>query len=116
MGGGFDCQSCGACCVNLPSNRASGVTFWVPLDSSDRLLTRRDLVKKHITYDRSGQPQLRMGHDGRCLALRGELGDAVECAIYRDRPGPCRAVQPGGETCLRARREHGLDRFESLVR
>ena len=105
----YDCQACGACCVNLPANRATGVAYWVEIGSSDRLLARRDLVRKHVAYDPSGRPHLRMAHDGSCLALRGQLGAKVECAIYHARPGPCRRVQPGDDACLRSRRAHGLE-------
>jgi Fe-S-cluster containining protein len=105
----LDCQRCGACCVNLPSNRATGVVYWVELATSDRLLARADLVRKHVTRDAHGVPHLRMAHDGRCLALRGPLGEKVACGIYRDRPSPCRRVQPGDDACLRSRRAHGLE-------
>ena len=108
MSSSYDCQACGACCVNMPANRAQGVTYWVELSPSDRLLTRRDLLRKHVTYDRQGVPHLRMAPDGRCLALHGDLGDDVTCSIYRDRPSPCRRVQAGDETCLRSRAAHGI--------
>jgi Fe-S-cluster containining protein len=105
---GYDCLACGVCCVNPASNRAAGVTFWVKIAPNDRMLTRRDLVRKFVTVDRSGNAQLKMAHDGRCLALRGELGVEASCSIYRDRPGPCRSAQPGGEVCVNARRAAGL--------
>lgn len=104
----LDCQQCGACCVNLPSNRAKGFTYWVEIDPSDRLITRADLVRKHVIQDASGVPHLRLTHDGRCLALRGTVGARVKCGIYHERPSPCRRVQPGDEQCLRYRAEHGF--------
>ena len=104
----YDCQACGACCSNLPANRAQGVAYWVELSPRDRLLERRDLVRKHVTYDRHGVPHLRMAHDGSCLALRGTIGDEVTCAIYADRPSPCRRVQAGDESCERSRAAFGL--------
>lgn len=106
---GLDCQRCGACCVNLPANRATGVVYWVEIAPGDRLLTRPDLVRKHVVRDGSGTAHLRMAHDGRCLALRGTLDVEVECGIYHARPGPCRRVQPGDDSCLRSRRAHGLE-------
>lgn len=105
----LDCQRCGACCVNLPSNRAQGVAYWVEIAEGDRLLSRRDLVRKLVTRDRNGVPHLRLAPDGRCLSLRGELGAKVSCGIYNERPSPCRRVQPGDAACLRSRRAHGLD-------
>jgi hypothetical protein len=50
----------------------------------------------------------------RCVALRGEVGRAVSCLIYAQRPGPCREFAPlatvgrGDEACDDARRRHGL--------
>lgn len=50
----------------------------------------------------------------RCVALRGDIGTAVSCAIYESRPSACRdfaplsAVGRGDEACDDARRRHGL--------
>jgi uncharacterized protein len=104
----LDCRTCGACCVNLPSNRAEGFSYWVEIDDADHILARRDLVKKLVVYDADAVPHLRVAADGRCLALRGALGRSTSCGIYHERPSPCRRVQPGDALCLRYRREHGL--------
>ena len=104
----LDCRRCGACCVNLPSNRAEGFTSWVEVAPDDALLARADLVRKHVVVDADGLAHLRIAADGRCLALRGPLGRSVSCAIYHHRPTPCRKVQPGDSLCLRYRAEHGL--------
>lgn len=40
----------------------------------------------------------------RCVALVGELGQRVGCAIYGVRPGPCRELEAGSDACERARR------------
>jgi Fe-S-cluster containining protein len=104
----FDCRTCGACCINLPANQAEGFADWVEIAPTDALLDRKDLVKKHVTYDIHGVPHLRMSPTGRCLALRGALGRDVSCTIYADRPTPCRKVQPGDSLCLRYRAEHGI--------
>jgi len=105
----YDCQRCGACCVNLPSNRAEQFTAWVEIEPDDAILERVDLVKK-LVHEIDGVPHLRLAPDGRCLGLRGALGDSVECAIYHHRPSPCRRVQPGDALCKRYRHEHGIDR------
>jgi Fe-S-cluster containining protein len=50
----------------------------------------------------------------RCIALEGQIGEAVRCGIYADRPSPCQDFAPfaplgiGDEACARARRRHGL--------
>jgi len=103
-----DCRACGACCVNLPSNAAEGFAWWVEIAADDRILARRDLVQKLVVYDAAAVPHLRVLDDGRCAALRGALGRSTRCAIYHDRPSPCRRVQPGDALCRRYRIEHGL--------
>jgi Fe-S-cluster containining protein len=104
----LDCQACGACCVNLPSNVAEGFVSWVEIGDDDVILRRTDLVRKLVVRDRDGVPHLRLAPDGRCAALRGALGRRVRCDVYAERPGPCRRVQPGDRLCERYRREHGL--------
>jgi Fe-S-cluster containining protein len=94
--------------VNLPSNRREGFGDWVEIADDDAILKHADLVRKHVVRDAEGVPHLRLAPDGRCIALRGALGHRVECTIYRDRPTPCRRVQPGDPRCLRYRAEHGL--------
>jgi Fe-S-cluster containining protein len=94
--------------VNLPENRAEGFVSWVEVAEDDRLLRRADLVRKHVVRDADGVPHLRLAADGRCLALRGAVGRDVSCAIYNDRPSPCRRVQPGDALCERYRAAHGL--------
>ena len=108
MSAELDCQQCGACCVNLPANRAEGFVYWVEIAGDDAILERADLVRKHVVYDEDGGPHLRITDDGRCLALRGTPGREVSCGIYHHRPSPCRTVQPGDALCLRYRREHGI--------
>jgi Fe-S-cluster containining protein len=103
----LDCQRCGACCVNVPSNQREGFASWVEIADDDAILRRGDLVTKLVVYDGDGVPHLRIARDGRCLALRGALGQHVACAIYPHRPSPCRRVQPGDANCLRYRAEHG---------
>lgn len=104
----FDCQLCGACCANLPSNREIGFNTYVEIEDGDAILDRPELQKKHVFYDDEGVPHLRLAPDGRCLALKGKIGGKVACGIYHARPSPCRRVQPGDGSCLRSRQEHGL--------
>jgi Fe-S-cluster containining protein len=104
----FDCRRCGACCANLPSNRAEQFTSWVEVEPGDRVLARPDLVRRHVVVDDDGVAHLRLAPDGRCLALRGTLGVRASCTMYHHRPSPCRRVQPGDDLCLRYRAEHGI--------
>lgn len=100
----YDCQACGACCVNPPDNHGEGFPWWVEVEDGDTIMKRADLVAKLVIRDTNDVPHLRIAEgDGRCLALRGAIGRAVSCGIYHHRPSPCRRVQPGDANCLRAR-------------
>lgn len=50
---------------------------------------------------------MRTDADGRCVALRGEIGKRVGCASYDRRPKACREFDPGSEGCLEARKAFG---------
>jgi len=62
----------------------------------------------------------RPDHPGRCIALAGEVGQAVSCTIYANRPSACRDFAPlsaigfGDEACDEARRHYGLPPLGSL--
>lgn len=104
------CLSCGACCAafRVDFHRAD-------LDPGDGRGVPRDLAVAVI-----GSLWRMRGTDEappRCIALVGEVGDrdgGVRCAIYEQRPGPCRDFAPyaplgiGDDACDRARRRHGL--------
>lgn len=108
----YDCQTCGACCVNPPENEAEGFRAWVEVAPGEPLLRRRDLVKKLCVIEADGPDRgavhLRLDASGRCLALRGALGRRVACTIYARRPAPCRRVQAGAPDCRRYRAALGL--------
>jgi len=105
----LDCQACGACCCNTNENRATRNQWYVEIEHGSRLLTRPDLARKYIAFDREQSPHMRLHADGRCAALVGTLGNDVHCAVYSQRPRGCRRVQPGDPDCLLARRERGID-------
>lgn len=54
----------------------------------------------------------------RCVALEGEIGKAVSCSIYLNRPTPCREFDQSGldgianEACDRARARYGMPPLE----
>lgn len=105
----FDCQRCGACCVNRDTNRAEGFASYVEVDDPDsRLLRRDDLRKRYVVLDQGGVPHLRLDPSHRCAALVGRLGERVHCAIYSHRPSGCRRVEAGSDECLAARSERGI--------
>jgi Fe-S-cluster containining protein len=103
----FDCQACGACCVNPAENRRQGFRDWVEIDERDAILSRRR-ADKLIVYNAAGEPHMRLDGEGRCVALRGRLGERVWCSVYELRPRACRRVEPGDDRCRRYRAERGI--------
>lgn len=113
-----DCTRCGVCCVYTharvdliqpkvgdehPAPWRSYVEVYFKDDVNDRqeLLDVFDdcgvtwnCMRMEIPEGRT-QPQ--------CVALRGQLGEAVECSIYENRPTVCREFEPGSKECRDAR-------------
>lgn len=101
------CQRCGACCASFrvafhwseAAPEAGGVT---PAELTAPLDPHR--VAMRGTF---AQPV-------RCIALQGTVGAATGCAIYAQRPSPCRDLDASWEhgvhspQCDRARARHGL--------
>ena len=104
----FDCQRCGACCVNPSANRKTGYLDYVVVEEGDAISDKADLARRYVVTAKDGKPHLRLTPDGRCKALRGAIGGRVRCEIYHYRPSPCRRVQLKSELCLRYRRDQGL--------
>ncbi len=102
-----DCQRCGACCCNPSDNRAEGFDDWIEVESGAPLLRRRRLASL-VARGANGRPHLRVDGQGRCVALRGQLGQRVRCTIYPVRPRACRRVMPGDPDCLQSRLDRGL--------
>lgn len=101
MAGGFDCQTCGACCVE-----AGPVPVYDHLDRHvPRYLTRsvRNMAGFASWEADHGTRRMADHMGGRCVALRGEVGCSVRCAIYDRRPTACATFEPGSEGCLAAR-------------
>ena len=97
-----DCQSCGACCALF---RVS--FYWAEADDAPGGRVPAGLTQAIGPLQRcmagtASQPV-------RCVALQGQVGRAVTCDIYAQRPSPCQAVQPGDVQCLKARAHWGLD-------
>ncbi len=102
----YDCQQCGACCVDY-----FGTEGYIQLDAVEiRRMGRLGLpvVQWH------GQPLLATrGHDGPggatcCVAFAGAVGTSCACAIHPDRPRACREFEAGSPGCRFAREEAGL--------
>lgn len=101
------CTRCGACCA----------AFRVDFDRADLAGEDHPGVPPALTVALTSTLVRLRGTDAappRCVALAGEVGQAVRCTIYEQRPGPCRDFAPyaalgiGDDACDRARRRHGL--------
>lgn len=98
------CQSCGACCASFrvdfhPAELAGGDFAWgqgVPLAMTVPVTPA--IVRMCGTDDAAP----------RCVALVGEVGQAVRCTIYDERPSPCREFDVEHVACQQARQRHGL--------
>lgn len=94
------CLSCGACCaafrVSFYWGEAASDSYAVPLDLIEAVTPFRGAMR-----GTNQQPP-------RCVALTGQVGEAVSCAIYHHRPSPCREFTAGDERCLEARARYGL--------
>ena len=91
----LDCHACGACCRS----------------AYDAVLVgpREAVVRRHpelIVVD--GEVRLLARRGDHCAALAGAAGGPYRCAIYDDRPRPCRDLALAGAHCLTARRRVGL--------
>jgi hypothetical protein len=104
------CQECGACC------RAAYQS--VTVDRDDPVVR----AHPHLVVDRTDYVELArrtVAGEDRCIALGGGPATALDgrlprqpfaCAIYADRPVPCREFENSGPHCLTARRRVGLSR------
>ncbi|MFZ5466271.1 MAG: YkgJ family cysteine cluster protein [Pseudomonadota bacterium] len=107
------CLSCGACCSTFrvsfywtEAEPAAGGC--VPPELTEKLNDFRAVMKG------TSRPQ------PRCVALQGEVGGFTPCAIYENRPSPCREFlmaldDPDADSaCDRARERWGLPRLKPL--
>lgn len=101
------CTACGACCADRR------VVFHVSECDEDE----DGFVPPGMTGVVTDSLLCMEGTDRappRCVALRGEIGKSVRCAIYDLRPAPCREYAIHGlhaisnEECNAARARHGL--------
>lgn len=105
----FDCQRCGACCYNPPSNVVIDDQDYVEVNPRSKLLKENETASKY-TFVKNGKHWMRMvGSVPRCCALTGRKGKDVSCSIYEMRPTVCRLVRPGDEECRQRRKEHWIE-------
>ncbi len=88
LGDAFDCQSCGACCIEAGA---------VILDQDD------DVPASLVQHVANLSCMATEGTSFRCAALLGTVGETVGCGIYARRPRICRTFEAGSDECLSAR-------------
>ena len=96
------CTACGACCA----------VYRVDFHRLDLDTAPGGAVPAGLTLPLTSNLVRMRGTDDfppRCVALTGEVGRAVTCAINASRPGPCVELEAGSEACRKARRRHGLE-------
>ena len=98
------CQTCGACCASFrvdfhPAELAGGAFAWGAGVPRAMVVAVTPAIVRLCGTD-SASP--------RCVALAGEIGVGVNCAIYDGRPSPCREFDTEHAACQRARQRHGL--------
>ena len=105
------CLACGACCAcfRVSFHWSETERFLGGVTPPEHTIK----VTPHLVAMR-GTSQ----HIPRCTALAGVIGEAVSCAIYEQRPSPCREFRPSwvdgvhSQRCDQARAAHGLPPLE----
>lgn len=101
------CTTCGACCATYRVSFHCNEVDDEPGGRVPAVLTEVVTAEARCMRGTADQPP-------RCVALRGEVGESVSCAIYEYRPSPCREFAPlaavgrGDDACDDARRRHNL--------
>jgi Fe-S-cluster containining protein len=105
----YDCQACGACCVQQPPFDGRSYVF---LDRQEAKEMRRlglTVVQAALGGSFLGC-RTHAGAGGRpaCVAFQGQVGGTCGCSIYADRPRVCRQFAVGEQDCREAREQAGL--------
>jgi uncharacterized protein len=104
----YDCQQCGACCVN-PGYFAGTAYVYLTKDEAKRMKRTGLSVVQAAGHAYLGT-RASLGSGGRaiCVAFTGQVGGQCGCSIYPTRPRGCRQFQVGSPECKAARRQAGL--------
>lgn len=102
------CQNCGACCSHFR------VSFYMgELSGESNGLVPAEMTTKVNSFHACMKGT--ESGNGRCIALQGEIGKpGIGCAIYANRPSPCREypvwLEDGtpNPDCQRLRKARGI--------
>ena len=95
------CLSCGACCATYRVSFHWSETTDHPCGQVPSELTTA--ITPHLVAMRGTDSR-----PVRCIALIGEIGSCVSCAIYAQRSSTCHGFTAGDERCQQARLHHRL--------
>lgn len=105
----YDCQQCGACCINR--DYFGGTTAYVfLLKEESKRMKRLGLKVVQVSGHAHLGTRANAGAGGHtiCTAFKGGVGDQCGCGIYEDRPRACREFAVGSPECEMARHEAGM--------
>lgn len=103
-----DCLDCGACCGSLicvgvrAEENVSPDDYW---EITAQGKTGEIVVNRYLRRD---------SENFACTALEGEIGVAVGCRIYEERPQMCRIFEAGSDRCHTIRRAYGIEPFLTI--
>jgi Fe-S-cluster containining protein len=103
----YDCQQCGACCVDYLD--PFGAAGYVQLNPDEPESLRR-LGLPIVEIDGReflGTVEHECGGSV-CVAFAGSVGQQCGCSIYEQRPDRCRRYEVGSVQCRAARFQSGL--------
>jgi Fe-S-cluster containining protein len=111
VGGGaaYDCQACGACCVQTGPFDGNAYVYLDRQEASRLRGLGLPVVEAALGARCLGAaPHEGAGGRPACVAFGGVLGGRCGCSVYADRPSVCREFEVGGELCREARHQAGL--------
>src|SRR5262249_44290364 len=101
----YDCQRCGACCIDPEGGEGYA---HLSRDESKRMRRLGLRVVAGIGGRFLGTRARPAGGGWACVPFRGEVGGPCACSAYADRPAVCRLYEAGGLECRRARAGAGV--------
>ena len=108
----LNCIECGACCVS-DYDAVDYVHMLHEEADAFEAEGHEEMVNQNTNRFGETMPSLKTAYDSRgncrCIALRGTIGEQVNCSVYDLRPKVCRKFKAGSGACYMARRAVGLE-------
>jgi Fe-S-cluster containining protein len=105
----YNCQSCGACCVQLGPYDGNSYVYLDKEEAGQMRALGLPIVEAAMGGGcLAAVPKEGAGGRPACVAFAGGLGGPCGCSVYEDRPSVCREFEVGGQLCQEARELAGL--------